>query len=213
MGMRLVLQNLQKKTGDPLLLVRSVLDRMVQSLDRQLTLINGLLDTHIGDIQGLPIQIESVDLGELVAAIVDDLTPLLSQKQTQLINQVPASLPLLEADPSQIQRVFENLLTNALQHNPPGLQIVLAAATEDHHIRCAVRDNGVGITPEESNTLFDRYRRGNQSRYRPGIGLGLYLCKQIVTAHGGEIGVTSSPGEGATFWFTLPLNAQGEEQH
>jgi PAS domain S-box-containing protein len=206
MGMRLVLQNLQKKSGDPLLLVRSVLDRMVQSLDRQLTLINGLLDTHIGDIQGLPIQYEPVDLGELVAAIADELTPLLTQKQVVLENKVPANLPLVEADPAQIQRVFENLLTNALQHNLPGLRISLDAILKDHQIYCSVADDGVGISQADSEVLFDRYRRGKQSRYSPGIGLGLYLCKQIVTAHGGEIGVISSPGRGATFWFTLPLS-------
>lgn len=208
MGMRLVLQNLQKKAGDPLLLARSVLDRMVQSLDRQLALIQGLLDTHISDIQGLPMQHEAVNLGTLVAAIVDDLMPLLMEKQAELINQVPTSLPPAAADPAQIRRVLENLLTNALQHNPPGLQITLNAVLEDHQIRCLVADNGVGIPQDAGDALFDRYRRGNPSSYRTGIGLGLYLCKQIVTAHGGQIGVSSSPGAGATFWFTLPLRLQ-----
>jgi PAS domain S-box-containing protein len=185
MGMRLVLQNLQNKQEDPLPLVRSVLDRMVHSLDRQLALINGLLDSHVSETQGLPMHYETVNLGELVGEIITTLTPFLTQQQAQLINRVPATLPLVEADPTQIQRVFENLLTNALQHNAPGLQMTLSAVVEQDEIRCSVTDNGVGIAQAETITLFNRYQRGQQNRYRSGIGLGLYLCKQIVLQRSG----------------------------
>ncbi|NJR61238.1 MAG: hypothetical protein HC769_21830, partial [Cyanobacteria bacterium CRU_2_1] len=72
-------------------------------------------------------------------------------------------------------------------------------------IRCTVQDTGIGIDPDQSDRLFDLYTRGSRARYMPGLGLGLYLCRQIIAAHGGEIGVNSRPGEGATFWFTLPV--------
>jgi signal transduction histidine kinase len=72
-------------------------------------------------------------------------------------------------------------------------------------IRCTVEDDGVGILPEQCEHLFDLYVRGARDRHSLGLGLGLYLCRQIITAHGGEIGVTSNPGAGAIFWFTLPV--------
>jgi signal transduction histidine kinase len=108
--------------------------------------------------------------------------------------------------------VFENLLTNAFNHNPPGLRMILRATVEEQVIRCTIEDNGVGMNPEQCDRAFELYARGSQARRSTGIGLGLYLCRQIVQAHGGEIGVTSSPGAGATFWFTLPLAMSPEAE-
>jgi signal transduction histidine kinase len=115
------------------------------------------------------------------------------------------------ADPLQLRRVFENLLTNALNHNPPGLILTLQATVEEEMVHCTVADNGVGMNPEACDHLFERYVRGSRAR-STGIGLGLYLCRQIITAHGGQIGAISAPGAGATFWFTLPLFASPTEE-
>jgi PAS domain S-box-containing protein len=212
MGMRLVLQNLQNKATDSITLSRSVLDRMVHSLDRQLAMLNSLLETHSSDLRGVSLQPEWLHLEELIQTIAIDLEPLLLHHQANLEPQTLAPLPRIWADSGQIRRVFENLITNALQHNPPGLKITLQATLEDGVIRCQVQDNGVGMKPEECDSMFDRYVRGSRSRRSPGIGLGLYLCKQIVMAHGGAIGVNSQPGAGATFWFTLPLTMEARSQ-
>jgi signal transduction histidine kinase len=72
-------------------------------------------------------------------------------------------------------------------------------------ILCVVQDDGVGISPEQCEHLFELYVRGSRSRQSVGLGLGLYLCRQIIGAHGGKIGVISTPGAGAIFWFTLSL--------
>jgi signal transduction histidine kinase len=101
--------------------------------------------------------------------------------------------------------VFENLITNALHHNPPGVNLTLNAHIESDMIRLMLQDDGVGMASEVSDRIFERYSRGTQSRHSTGIGLGLYLCRQIITAHGGQIGVDSTPGNGSTFWLTLPL--------
>jgi len=210
MGMRLVLQNLFKKAAiepvalEVISLPRSILGRMIQSLDRQLTMLNSLLETHLGDMQGIQLRTESVDLGLLIEAIAADLEPILLDHQASISCHIAQSLPLITVDPAQIRRIFENLITNALHHNAPGLHIELRIQQEKTFIRCSVQDNGIGMTQTESDSLFDRYTRGSHVRRSTGIGLGLYLCKQIVTAHGGEIGAISSPGQGATFWFTLP---------
>jgi signal transduction histidine kinase len=80
---------------------------------------------------------------------------------------------------------------------------VVEDTVEGEKVRCAIADNGVGIEQQQCDRLFDLYYRGASSRSLSGIGLGLYLCRQIIKAHGGEIGVISSPGQGTTFWFTL----------
>jgi signal transduction histidine kinase len=95
------------------------------------------------------------------------------------------------------------LVTNALKHNPPGLTLTLTTGREGPQVRCEVTDDGVGL--ENVEALFERYVRGKGSRYQAGLGLGLYLCRQIVEAHGGQIGAHSEPGAGAQFWFGLPI--------
>ncbi|HEY9744158.1 MAG TPA: PAS domain S-box protein [Coleofasciculaceae cyanobacterium] len=190
---------------------RSILERMVQGSDRQLLLINSLLEVHATEVTGVVLQRESVQLSELVQSLVEDLEPLLAKNQVTLINQISANLPVISADPAQIRRVFEHLLTNAFNHNPIGIKLTLNAQVKKGMIHCTVSDNGVGISQELCDRLFQLYFKGQDAKglpqgHRPytGLGLGLYLCRQIITAHGGEIGVKSRQGTGTTFWFTLP---------
>lgn len=184
---------------------RRILERMVQSSDRQLSMINSLLDVHAAEIKGVVLQQEPLQLSQLVNGIVEDFEPLLAKNQAILTNLVPENLPLINADPLQLRRVFENLLSNALNHNPPGLHLILTAKVQEKMMYCTIEDNGVGMSQEVSDRLFELYVRGSHARRSTGIGLGLYLCRQITEAHGGKIGVISSIGAGATFWFTLPL--------
>jgi signal transduction histidine kinase len=207
MGMLMVLQDLQKKPEDPLRVPQSVVQRMIQSSERQLQMLNSLLEVQRSETQSFQPKTEPLNLGQLVQGITQDLEPLITASQATLVNLIDDNLPLVQADPAQLMRVFENLMTNALKHNPYGITITLSAELTDSGsmIRCSVRDNGVGIPPEECATLFERYTRTIRSRRSPGIGLGLYLCRQIITAHGGQINVRSAVGEGTEFWFTLPL--------
>ncbi len=204
-GTLLVLKNLQNQAGETISISRSILERMIQSGDRQVKLINSLLEAHSSEVRGVNCKCEPLQLPELIQSVTADLEPLLTQYQATVTNLVPVDLPLVSADPNQLWRVFENLIGNALKHNPPGVSLTLKATVEAQIIRCTVEDNGIGISQQQCERLFELYVRGFQSRHTPGLGLGLYLCKQIITAHGGEIDVQSSPGAGTTFWFTLPL--------
>ena len=99
--------------------------------------------------------------------------------------------------------MFSNLLGNALRHTQPGGTITVRARATDGCIRFDVSDTGEGIAPEFHQAIFERFVRGPGET--PGAaGLGLPIAKDIVEAHGGEIGVESTPGHGSTFWFTLP---------
>lgn len=191
-----------------------VLERMVQSCDRQLRLINSLLEVHTSEMVGIVLKREPLQLPEWVKLLVEDFEALAAKNQVTLINKVPKSLPAINVDPGQLRRVYENLLTNAFNHNPPGIKITLNAKVESQKIRCTVADNGVGISQDMCDRLFQLYftggnRQGLAQSNRPytGLGLGLYLCRQIITAHGGEIGMNSRLGAGTTFWFTLPIHS------
>ncbi|WP_335135623.1 PAS domain-containing sensor histidine kinase [Nostoc sp.] len=190
----------------PIPVSRSILERMIQSSDRQLNLINSLMETHISEVQGVFLQLQTVQLLAVIEAAIADLEPLIAQNQAKLTNLVSADLPLVNADPTQLWRVFSNLIVNALKHNPPGLLLTINATRKDDKIYCTVSDNGVGISQQQSDRLFDLYFRGASIGNSVSLGLGLYLCKQIIHAHGGEIGVNSALDAGTTFWFTLPIS-------
>ncbi|WP_254625837.1 ATP-binding protein [Nostoc sp. TCL240-02] len=206
MGTLMVLRNLLARPEENISISRSILERMIQSSDRQLNLINSLMEAHISEVQGVVLQHQPVQLLTVIEAAIADLEPLLEQNQAKLTNLVSADLPLVNADPTQLWRVFSNLIVNALKHNPPGLLLTINAIRENEMIYCTVSDNGVGISQQQSDRLFDLYFRGVNIRNSVSLGLGLYLSKQIINAHGGEIGVNSALDAGAIFWFTLPIS-------
>ena len=205
LGILMVLRNLLKQPGEKVPVSRSILERIAESSDRQLDLINSLIETHAAEVRGVVVHCQPLQLNLLVQSAIADLQPILTKEQATLINLIPNKLSLVNADPLQLSRVYQNLIANALNHNPPGLNIKLDAKLEGDWVRCTVMDNGVGMSSQQCDKLFDLYFRGEQKRHSVGLGLGLYLCRQILTAHGGDIGVDSGLGEGTTFWFKLPI--------
>ena len=206
----IVLQNLLQKSGQQLTIDRSILERLHQGSDRQVKMINSLVQAHQTEVNGIAIAPQSCYMDEIVNSVLTDLQPLLIQNQAKIDNRL-ADLPSVKVDPLQLWRVYSNLITNALKHNPPGIEITIDATVKDLYLYCTVKDDGVGIPIERSERLFQLYSRGKRARYMPGLGLGLYLCRQIINAHGGEIGFDSYPGKGTTFWFTVPVEPKFQE--
>ncbi|MDJ0615862.1 MAG: ATP-binding protein [Calothrix sp. MO_192.B10] len=186
---------------------RQILERMVQSSDRQLDLINSLMEAHINEVKGLFLQLQPIQLHRVLADTLTDLEPILAENQATLNNLLPTDLPLVNADAIQLWRVFSNLIGNAVKHNPPGLEITINAKVEGDRILCTVADNGVGMSQQQCDRLFEPYAWGSNLRNSVSLGLGLYLCKQIINAHGGEIGASSTMNAGATLWFTLFISS------
>ncbi|MFN6470103.1 MAG: ATP-binding protein [Nostoc sp. SerVER01] len=119
--------------------------------------------------------------------------------------KISPSLPNVYGDELEIQRVIHNLLDNAVRVSAPNQEVILEVEPLGlHTVKVSVRDNGFGISPQHKEKLFHRFIQGR--RGSNGTGLGLYLCRQIVEAHGGNIGVETNLGEGSTFWFTLPVD-------
>jgi signal transduction histidine kinase len=108
------------------------------------------------------------------------------------------------ADRRQLGRVVANLVGNALKYTPGPGAVNVRVAADEHHAILTVQDTGAGLTPENLVRLFDKHARFHQHLGVPGTGLGLYLSKAIVEAHGGTIDATSEPGEGSTFTVRLP---------
>ena len=150
----------------------------------------------------------------LAAVIESSLTAvegLVLEKESVSINSdIPPSLPTLVVDADLITQVFVNLLSNAIKFSNSGI-VMIRAKRDDNNITISVSDEGVGITPEDINKVFDKYyiaRKGDTlSTPRLGTGLGLPICKQIVEHYGGEISVESQLGMGSTFRIILPVNS------
>ncbi|MFQ4140710.1 PAS domain S-box protein [Chlorogloeopsis sp. ULAP02] len=183
----------------------SIIERMIEGNDRQLRMIDLLLEIHSSESQGIILHREAVKFNKLTEVILKDLEPMLKQNQAYCHKLLPQDLPLVFADPLQLQKVFVNLFTHSLQKNPPGVKLKLSVKVEAEMIRCTIQDNGTPLNKLECDRLFDLYVREPQARCSTDIGLRMYLCKQIIKAHGGEIGVNSSRKQGVSFWFTLPL--------
>ncbi len=172
-------------------------------------LVNDFLDVSKIEAGRVDLVREEVALSELVRAAVEGFFPLAKQKKISLKCSIASTLPRLKADPRRLEQVFSNLLSNALKFTGEGGSIEVGAGKEEPSgITLWVKDSGIGVPPDEIGGLFEKYRQtstGRTSQSR-GTGLGLFICKMIVEAHGGRIWVESAEGKGATFFFTLPLN-------
>ncbi|MFS2026410.1 DUF4118 domain-containing protein [Massilia sp. CT11-137] len=119
--------------------------------------------------------------------------------------RVPADLPLVQYDAVLVERVLSNLLENAGKYTPPGSTVTVAAEQHGQWLNVAVTDDGPGLPPGQEEAVFEKFTRGERESAKPGVGLGLAICRAIVGAHGGTIRAANRPGGGAAFTFTLPL--------
>ncbi|MEH2068700.1 MAG: PAS domain S-box protein [Nostoc sp.] len=184
---------------------RSIIERMIQGNDRQLTMINSLLEINCSEKQGLGIKLELVQFSTLLAGIFAQLQPILTQNQATVKNLIPLDLPLVMADATRLQKVVAHLVTRSLENNLPGINFTLSATVEAGMIRTQIQDDGVAMSKLECDRLFDLHVRDPQDCCSTSIGLKMYLCRQVIKAHGGEIGAITNRKRGLTFWFTLPL--------
>jgi signal transduction histidine kinase len=200
-NVRICAQMLGKVPGDPEK-VSEVAERIDRATDRMAQLISDLLDA--AKIEGGRLQTERrpEPVGELVESAVEGSRAIAAEKSIQIrVASFPASLTAL-CDRHLVLRVFSNLLGNAIKFSPTGAAIDVRAKELGGEILFSVKDNGPGISPEHLPHAFDRYwQQTSDSR---GTGLGLYIAKGIVEAHGGRIWIDSVVGQGTEVQFTLP---------
>ena len=180
-------------------------ESQLQELDKLKRLIDKLLTLARAEAGEIPLAREPVDLGALCATLVEQLEPVADAGGVVLTCE--PSPAIVAGDAEWLKRLVINLVDNAIKFTPAGGTIVLRVDTVAEHARIAVRDSGVGMTPEVSTHVFDRFFRGDPARSpdTAGAGLGLSLVKWIADRHRGTVSVESEPGKGSVFTVRLPL--------
>ncbi|HEX7176439.1 MAG TPA: HAMP domain-containing sensor histidine kinase [Pyrinomonadaceae bacterium] len=152
-----------------------------------------------------------VELRALVEVLISDIHPLAEAAHTRLLNEVPAELTAF-ADANMLTLIFQNLFSNAITYTPGGEVIIGARESkEPDFLECWVSDNGAGIPADRLEKVFDKLE--TDPNKKSGMGLGLAIVKQFVEAHGGQVTVDSKLGQGSTFRFTIPYQAEVVSEH
>ncbi len=190
----------------------ALLDETLQEVRRMTELVDTLLTLARVDEGRMELHTELVDLRALLHDVHETAQMLGEEAGLEVSLDVPADPVAVQADPARMRQLLLNLVSNAVKYTPTGGRVWLALTAGPGTATISVRDSGIGIAPGDVDRVFDRFWRADAARSRtgerPGIGLGLSICKWIAEAHGGSIAVTSRPGRGSTFTVTLPRAAQ-----
>jgi signal transduction histidine kinase len=183
---------------------RRFIERIDGTANRMRGLIDQLLDVATLESDRLAVDPRRIALGSLLTSIIDEVAEMPGSLAVSL--SVPPDLPPVYADPVRIGQVVSNLLDNARKYGTPGSRVTIRARRADDQVVVSVDNDGPEIAPDERETVFERFYRGRdaKSSETPGIGLGLYLSRRLVEAHGGRIELEERPG-GTRVSLTLPL--------
>ena len=179
------------------------LQRAEHSSNRVIRLINDLLDMEKLEAGKLELELSNIEVLPMLNACLDEVRELADAKNIAF--ETHSEVSYLYADEQRIIQVLVNLLSNAVKFSPNGGRVVVSGQKGENGFAVVeVQDNGRGIAILDQSVVFDRFKQLQRHDSQEGSGLGLPICKQIVEMHGGKIGVRSRPGEGSTFWFTIP---------
>ena len=181
-------------------------DEIAVAANRMNRLIGDLLDVTRMEAGHLSLKQERLPAAEIITDALEGQTPLASSASLELRLETAPELPDISADRDRILQVFENLIGNAIKFTKPGGRITLGATTRPGEVMFSVSDTGCGIASTHLPHVFDRFWQAPGTERR-GMGFGLAIVKGIVEAHGGRVWVQSAPGQGSTFFFTIPTAA------
>lgn len=183
--------------------LREALADCLEESERVLAMLNTMLSVAEAEAETIALDLQPVDLGETIADVVDLYGIIAEEKNIALEFVSPAPPVMILADRARIGQVWANLVDNAVKYGATRVEITLAGKDDMAEVR--VRDNGMGISAAEIDRIWERLFRGDRSRSKQGLGLGLTLVKAMVTAHRGTIEVASELGRGTVFTVRLPL--------
>jgi signal transduction histidine kinase len=184
----------------------ALLDAMEET-DRVLTMLNTLMDISEAETGLMKLDVEPVALAELVAEVVE-IFDFVAQEKSIVVNTAAPPDLIVPADRNRLRQVLVNLLDNALKYTPAGGRVEITAEARPGEVCITVKDTGEGIAPEEIPRIWERLYRGDKSRAKRGLGLGLSLVRAITNAHGGTVTVESTPGKGSAFSIHLPSSSK-----
>jgi signal transduction histidine kinase len=177
------------------------------NVDRMAALVSDLSDLSKLETGSLVMEIVACRLQDVVDGVVRNLQPAFADRNQHFTTTLPADMPHVSADTKRLAQVLTNLLNNANRYTPPGGSISVHVTRDERMARLEVSDTGIGISSEDQSRLFEQFFRSDHAAVRehPGWGLSLSVSKGLVEQMGGAMGAASKPGEGCTFWFTVPL--------
>lgn len=178
--------------------------RIQRNAGRMARLVGDLVDVVSIEAGRFAVKPERNDAVELLRETLEVFQPLAASNQIWIGTDVKPGALLARYDHERVLQVLANLVGNAIKFTPKGGRIHVLVEPAEGQVRFAVSDTGLGIAPDKLDVIFDRYWHGAEKTTRSGLGLGLYISKCIVEAHGGRIWAESRVGEGSTFYFTLP---------
>lgn len=186
---------------------REFLEVVKRNADRLVALINDLLDLSRIEAGRLEVQRVPVRVQEVIKQVGNSLRPQLDAKHQRLELELERALPAVLGDSDRLTQILTNLLSNAAKYTPSGGRITVMARCARPLVEVAVRDTGIGMTPEEQAQVFTKFfrSRNKAAQAAGGTGLGLAITRQLVELHGGTMSFESEPGQGSTFRFTLPV--------
>ena len=184
-------------------LVRKSAQAIVKGSERMNAMIQDLVDSARIEAGKLTLEKKPIDLLPFISDLLDRARVTTDVARVRV--DIPKDLLPVSADPERLERIVLNLLSNALKYSPSKTEVLLKAKKTNKEVTVSVTDRGIGIAPEDIPNLFQRYYRAKGARKAEGLGLGLYITRMLVEAHGGSIWVESELGKGSTFYFTLPL--------
>ena len=184
--------------------VQEKLKRISSEANRMALMVTQILDATRIEEGRMVLEKAPCDIDGLVRETAETYFAVLNRNNNRLALRIPPDLPPASADSSRLQRVFVNLISNALKHTHDGMIVVRAETEDEQFIKVSVKDTGSGISKEDMPHIWERYYKGKHSE--TGTGLGLYICRFIIESHGGRIWAESEPGKGTTFTFTLPVS-------
>ncbi|MEC3881670.1 PAS domain S-box protein [Parapedobacter sp. 10938] len=185
---------------------RRFLTKALKQLERINALIAELLDISKIEAGKLSFHFEKFDMSEMILDVVETFH-FSSQTHTVFVNNTHGDY-LVEADRQRLEQVVINLITNAIKYSPDAHQVHVMLQSSPGEVTVQVMDEGMGMTPEQQEKVFTRFYQVEGSSKMTGLGLGLYLSKEIVERHGGHVGVNSQVGKGSTFYFSVPRTPQ-----
>lgn len=181
----------------------------IEEADRLLSMVNTMLVISRTDSGEGQFHMEEVDLGELVTEACQLFSPL-AEDGGLVLGRVLGGKMTVWGDRGVMQRCLANLLDNAIKYTPSGGRVTVSVEPgKGQQVEITVEDTGIGIAPEDLDRVFERFFRADPSRSRRGTGLGLSLVRALVRGHGGDVTVTSVPGQGSAFTLALPLSQDG----
>ncbi len=179
-----------------------------EGCDRLLEIINTTLDIAEAESGAAKLKLTDIDLVEIVGDALELFQAIAEDSEITITADLPDHCRI-HGDRQRLQRVVANLLDNGLKYMPAGGRVTIKLVAEHEHVALSIEDTGIGISSDESARIFERFYRCDRSRSKQGNGLGLSLALAFVRAHGGDITVNSTPGQGSTFSAVLPRSGHG----